>query len=55
MERRLGGVKRVGGDYETDLKDDVKKRCEWEGVFFDEELYEEILDESRYGRWEPNY
>lgn len=45
---------RVGGSQEINLDKDVKRRCEWDGVFFDEAMYQEILDESRHGRWEPN-
>jgi hypothetical protein len=44
---------RVGGEHKISLQEDVKRRCEKEGVFFDEELYQEILDESYHGHWEP--
>ncbi|MEM4379884.1 MAG: hypothetical protein QXL01_04270 [Thermoplasmatales archaeon] len=45
---------RVGGDQDKTLEEDVQQRCEWEGIFFDKELYNEIIDESRYGHWEPD-
>jgi hypothetical protein len=44
---------RVGGEDKIALQEDVKRRCEEDGVFFDEELYQEILDESYHGHWEP--
>jgi hypothetical protein len=44
---------RVGGIPTMNLEEDVKIWCEKEGIFFDEELYQEILDESYHGHWEP--
>lgn len=44
--------RRLGGTHHSTLEEDVLRICEQDGVFFDEELYKEILDESRYGRWD---
>jgi len=44
--------RRVGGTPDSTLEEDVLHICEQDGVFFDEELYKEILDESRHGRWD---
>ena len=44
---------RVGGSGDLSLKEDVEMRCEKEGTFFDDQLYEEIIEESRHGHWDP--
>lgn len=44
---------RVGGSSDLSLKEDVEMRCEKEGTFFDKKVYDEIMEESRYCRWDP--
>jgi hypothetical protein len=59
LKRALGDLAnfvrqtRVGGSSDLSLKEDIEMRCEKEGTFFDDELYEEIIEESRHGHWEP--
>ncbi len=44
---------RVGGDYATSLEDDVKANCNIENIPFDELIYKEITEESKYGHKDP--
>ena len=44
---------RVGGDYTTSLEDDVRANCRLENIPFDELIYKEIIEESKYGHKDP--
>ena len=44
---------RVGGDYTISLEDDVKANCKLENIPFDELIYKETIEESKYGHKDP--